>query len=103
MNILDNKEALLNAFTKQRLNPPDTIDTLGYGPLGFECGCGRMHGLNDFDVERVASALPVKAIYRCSSHITFVHIKGIFKQKCITEWSASIELFDEVAADLGLG
>ena len=102
MNILKTEEQLIEKFSSQRLNPPNTIDTKGYRDLAFECGCGKFHGVNDFDVERLASALPVKAIYRCSSHITFIHIKGLFRQKCITEWSATTELFGKVAKTLGM-
>lgn len=102
MKIIDTQEKLLSALSKQRLNPPHVINTSGYGDLGFECGCGSIHSVNGYDVERIATALPVKAIYRCSTHYTFIHIKGIFRQKCISEWSASSSLFKDVIDELGL-
>ena len=100
MKIITTETELAAAMAEQRLNPPDTIDTRGYGNLGFECGCGETHGVNDFDVQRVASALPVKAIYRCSSNTTKIHIKGIFRQKCLTVWSCENSLFDKFTAEL---
>ena len=27
--------------------PPSVMDTTGYGSLGFECGCGKFHGVNE--------------------------------------------------------
>ena len=67
--------------------PPSVMDTTGYGNLGFECGCGNFHGVNESGIQQIACYRPVKILFKCDTHYTKVRIKGIFKQTCISEWT----------------
>ena len=82
--------------------PPSVMDTTGYGNLGYECGCGGFHGVNDPTIQQIASYRPVKIMFKCDTHYTKVRIKGIFKQTCISEWTCKNSLFDKIIKKRGL-
>tara|TARA_B100000686_G_C16607757_1_gene872131 strand:+ start:68 stop:376 length:309 start_codon:yes stop_codon:yes gene_type:complete len=82
--------------------PPGVIDTTGYGILGFDCGCGKTHGVNDPNIQQIANYKPVKVLFKCSTHYTKVRIKGIFSQTCVSEATWPIKLVDESVKKKGL-
>lgn len=82
--------------------PPSVIKTEGYGNLGFECGCGGFHGVNDPLIQQIASYRPVKIMFKCETHYTKVRIKGIFKQTCISEWTCKNSLLSKIVEKKGL-
>ena len=82
--------------------PPSVMDTTGYGNLGFECGCGKFHGVNETGIQQIASYRPVKIMFKCNTHYTKVRIKGIFKQTCISEWTCKNTLLAKIVKSKGL-
>lgn len=82
--------------------PPSVINTTGYGNLGFECGCGKFHGVNEHGIQQIASYRPVKILFKCYTHYTKVRIKGIFKQTCISEWTCKNTLLAKIVKSKGL-
>ena len=82
--------------------PPSVMNTEGYGNLGFECGCGDFHGVNDPRIQQIASYRPVKIMFKCETHYTKVRIKGIFKQTCISEWTCKNSLLSKIVKKRGL-
>lgn len=100
--MLKNKEECLEAIQEDAAMPASVMSTGGYGNLGFECGCGIMHGVNGSDVRQVLSFRPVKILFRCDTHYTKVRIKGIFSQTCVSEWSVKNVLFDKILKNFDL-
>ena len=82
--------------------PPSVMDTTGYGNLGFECGCGNFHGVNESGIQQIACYRPVKILFKCDTHYTKVRIKGIFKQTCISEWTCKNTLLSKIVKSKGL-
>ena len=82
--------------------PPSVMNTTGYGNLGFECGCGDFHGVNDPWIQQIASYRPVKIMFKCETHYTKVRIKGIFKQTCVSEWTCKNSLLSKIVKKRGL-
>ena len=82
--------------------PPSVMNTSGYGNLGFECGCGQFHGVNEMGIQQIASYRPVKILFKCDTHYTKVRIKGIFKQKCLSEWTCKNSLLAKIVKEKGL-
>tara|TARA_B100001057_G_C22519383_1_gene821217 strand:+ start:484 stop:795 length:312 start_codon:yes stop_codon:yes gene_type:complete len=76
--------------------PPGVINTSGYGNLGFDCGCGKTHDVNDPNIKQIANYRPVKVLFKCNSHYTKVRIKGIFSQTCVPEATWPIKLTDSI-------
>jgi hypothetical protein len=99
MKILKIKEDFLSVIEIDRPIPASNIDTKGYGNLGFECGCGEWHAVNDPNILQVATFFPVKILFKCGTHFTKVHIKGIFSQSCISEWACENSLFEKWFAE----
>jgi hypothetical protein len=100
MKQLSNHEEFILELHKERVISPEKIKTKGYGQLQFECGCGEFHGVNDYEVEIVATYMPVKILFKCSSNYTKVHIKGFFKQKCLSLWTIKTDLVQDLKKDL---
>ena len=92
----------MDSFFDDNPMPPGVIDTAGYRNLGFDCGCGDTHGVNDPSIQQIANFRPVKVLFKCSSHYTKVRIKGIFSQTCVSEATWSISLSDEIVKKRGL-
>ena len=82
--------------------PAHVMKTEGYNNLGFECGCGEMHGINDPSIQQIASYRPVKIMFKCETHYTKVRIKGIFKQICVSEWTCKNSLLSKIVNKRGL-
>ena len=102
MRIIKTKEEYMGAMQEDAPMPPSVMSTGGYGNLGFECGCGEMHGVNDLEVQQIASFRPVKILFKCKTFYTKVRIKGIFKQTCISEWTCKTKLESKIVEKLGL-
>ena len=47
MRVIDTVEEYLKAMSEETPMPASVMDTAGYANLGFECGCGEWHGVND--------------------------------------------------------
>ena len=95
MKILKTKEDFLSVIEIDRPIPASNISTEGYRNLGFECGCGKFHGVNDSHILKTATFFPVKVLFKCETHFTKVHIKGILFQTCISEWTCENSLFEK--------
>ena len=87
MKVVKTVKELMTAFTEDTPMPASVMKTEGYHNLGFECGCGKWHEVNDHDVQQIASFRPVKILFKCSTNYTKVRIKGFFSQTCISEWT----------------
>ena len=74
MKVIKTVDELMSAFTEDTPMPAGVMKTVGYGNLGFECGCGEFHGVNSYDVQQIASFRPVKILFKCSTHYTKVRI-----------------------------
>ena len=84
------------AMHPENIVPVQAFDLSGYGNLYFECGCGERHLLNGYQVIGVVGATPVKVLFRCINEIySFVHIKGIFRQKANTLWYCDASLLEQ--------
>ena len=102
MKVIKSEEELKEVFHDDNPMPPGVIDTAGYRNLGFDCGCGDTHGVNDPYIQQIANFRPVKVLFKCSSHYTKVRIKGIFSQTCVSEATWSISLSDKIVKKRGL-
>lgn len=102
MKIINTEDELNEEMRNDAPMPPGVIDTKGYRNLGFECGCGQMHGVNDPTVRQIANYRPVKVLFKCSTHYTKVRIKGIFSQTCVSECTWPIKLTDDIVKKRGL-
>tara|TARA_E500000178_G_C16534383_1_gene535848 strand:- start:203 stop:511 length:309 start_codon:yes stop_codon:yes gene_type:complete len=102
MKVIKSEKELTEVFHNDNPMPPGVINTTGYGNLGFDCGCGKTHGVNDPSVQQIASFRPVKVLFKCKSHYTKVRIKGIFSQTCISECTWPIKLTDDIVKKRGL-
>jgi len=100
MRVIDTVEEYLKALSEETPMPASVMDTAGYANLGFECGCGEWHGVNDPSIQQIASFKPVKILFKCSTHYTKVRIKGIFSQSCESEWTCKNSLVAKIAKGL---
>ena len=96
MKIINTEEELSQILLADPPMPPGVINTSGYGNLGFDCGCGKTHGVNDSSIKQIANYRPVKVLFKCNTHYTKVRIKGIFSQTCVPEATWSIKLSDTI-------
>jgi hypothetical protein len=90
---------------QEKFEHPDKVDTKGYGNLQFDCGCGSQHGVNEFGIEKVArlrKGMKWKVLFKCPTNFTAVTIKGMFKQKCISEWTSEVSLIEDYVKEVGL-
>ena len=87
MKVIKTVKELMTVFTEDTPMPASVMKTEGYHNLGFECGCGKWHEVNGYDVQQIASFRPVKILFKCSTNYTKVRIKGFFSQTCISEWT----------------
>ena len=99
MRELKSEKEVLESMQEDAPMPASVMSTGGYGNLGFDCGCGDIHGVNSLDVQQIASFRPVKILFKCQTHYTKVRIKGIFKQTCVSEWTCKNSLFSKMAND----
>ena len=102
MKKIKTEKELTEVFHNDNPMPPGVIDTAGYKNLGFDCGCGDVHGVNDPLVQQIANFRPVKVLFKYSSHYTKVRIKGIFSQTCVSEATWPISLTDDIVKKRGL-
>ena len=102
MKKIKTEEELTEVFHNDNPMPPGVINTAGYKNLGFDCGCGDVHEVNDPFVQQIANFRPVKVLFKCSSHYTKVRIKGIFSQTCVSEATWPISLTDDIVKKRGL-
>ena len=102
MRVIKTEKELTEMLMQDLPMPPSVMDTTGYGNLGFECGCGKFHGVNASGIQQIASYRPVKIMFKCDTHYTKVRIKGIFKQTCISEWTCKNSLLARIVKDKGL-
>ena len=64
MKIIKSEEELKEVFHDDNPMPPGVIDTAGYRNLGFDCGCGDTHGVNDPSIQQIANFRPVKVLFK---------------------------------------
>ena len=102
MKVITTEEELSSAMTEDNPMPSGVINTSGYLNLGFNCGCGNTHGVNDTNIQQIANYRPVKILFKCSTHYTKVRIKGIFSQTCVSESTWEINLTSKIVKDRNL-
>ena len=102
IRVISTEEEFLEAMSVDQMMPPDVMKTSGYGSLTFKCGCGDFHGVNDPSVQKIASFHPIKILCKCPTHYTKVRIRGLFVQKCVSEWTIENKWMAEFNRKLGL-
>ena len=102
MKEIKTKEELTKAMMENPPMPASVMKTSGYRNLGFDCGCGNLHGVNEIGIQQIASFRPVKILFKCEIHYTKVRIKGFFKQTCISEWTCKNSLMSKFVREKGL-
>ena len=87
-------EDLKNEFKKYKIIPRNTLRTRGYVNRIFECGCGKLHDVNE--VKILMCALLVRFVFKCTKNISsMVKVSGFFKKKCTTEWFCKSKLVEK--------
>ena len=102
MKKITTDSGLQAVFYNDNPMPSGVINTSGYGNLGFECGCGKSHGVNDYSIQQIANFRPVKILFKCDTHYTKVSIKGIFSQTCVSEATFTVAFMDKLTREKGL-
>jgi hypothetical protein len=101
MKILKTDNEVNLELAKIKLQSPTALKIKGYGDLYYDCGCGESHNINDDEILKFAAAPIIKLVLLCPKKFyTFINIKGFFKQTCITEWSASKNVFEKAILNL---
>ena len=82
MKILKTKDEVISQFAESKLQAPNKLTSTNYNDkVTFECGCGKVHRVNDPSNRVFATALPVKMVIDCENgYVTFFQIKGFFRQ-----------------------
>lgn len=78
-NIILKPEIALVTYTSsiKKLNPPDEIETIGYGDVYYECGCNKKHNINDNLVIKINSLTFMKLLVLCKNdYVSLIQIKG---------------------------
>ena len=71
-------EDLKNEFKKYKIIRRNTLRTRGYVNRIFECGCGKLHDVNE--VKILMCALLVRFVFKCTKNISsMVKVSGFFK------------------------
>ena len=102
MKKITTDSGLQAVFHNDNPMPSGVINTSGYGNLGFECGCGKSHGVNDYSIQQIANFRPVKILFKCDTHYTKVSIKEIFSQTCVSEATFTVAFMDKLTREKGL-
>ena len=71
MKVIKTEEELSKIMLEDAPMPPGVINTSGYKNLGFDCGCGDIHEVNDPSIKQIANYRPVKVLFKCSSIIVY--------------------------------
>ena len=104
MKILKTKEEVILQFAESKLQAPNKLTSTNYNDkVMFDCGCGKVHRVNDPSNRVFATALPVKMVIDCENgYVTFFQIKGFFKQTVTSIWSTKATIFTQALEKLGL-
>lgn len=104
MKILKTKDEVISQFAESKLQAPNKLTSTNYNDkVTFECGCGKVHRVNDPSNRVFATALPVKMVIDCENgYVTFFQIKGFFKQTVTSIWSTKATIFTQALEKLGL-
>jgi len=102
MKVLTNHENIKSAVVgaKIRSGHTKTHSTDYPDNVLFECGCGRTHRVNELRREDILGvAMPVKFLFMCPcDFITFVQVKGLFKQKATSVFTCKRQDFVDATA-----
>jgi len=104
VKILKTKDEVISQFAESKLQAPNKLTSTNYNDkVTFECGCGKVHRVNDPSNRVFATALPVKMVIDCENgYVTFFQIKGFFKQTVTSIWSTKATIFTQALEKLGL-
>ena len=104
MKILKTKDEVISQFAESKLQAPNKLTSTNYNDkVTFECGCGKVHRVNDPSNRVFATALPVKMVIDCENgYVTFFQIKGFFRQTVTSIWSTKATIFTQALEKLGL-
>lgn len=96
MKVLESKSMIERELNSLTWLPPTNINLRGYQGLTFECGCGEAHYVSGADgALPLMTSPPVKVLFNCpNGSVTFVHIKGLFRQTAISLWTCDAGLFE---------
>ena len=102
MKILKDIHEVIMSISESKLQPKNSLTSTNYpDALVYECGCGDFHQVNDLSLEIFAVAMPVKFCFICkNNYVSFVHVKGFFRQEALTIWTCEAELFQKAIDDL---
>jgi hypothetical protein len=94
MKIIETESMFDREMGDIKVLPSHHLDLEGYGRLAFECGCKHAHSVSGRDgAQPLLTSPPVKILYRCpNGYLTFVHIKGLFRQTAVTLFSGKEEV-----------
>ena len=102
MKSLNNINEIIEVISESKLQPKNRLTSTNYpDAVVYECGCGDFHKVNDLSLVIFAVAMPVKFCFICENkYVSFVHVKGFFKQKASTIWTCEADLFQKAMDDL---
>jgi hypothetical protein len=91
--IIEHKPGPVNKLTST--NYPDKVD--------FQCGCGKIHRVNDGSLKIFAISPIVKFYFVCNNNfVSLVKVSGFFSQKANTIATFKKKLFKEYFESIGL-
>ena len=100
--IITDKGLLVAELLSENIQEKNKLTSTKYpNKVAFECGCGKIHTVNDPSLFIIGIALPVKFLFLCpNNYVAFVHVKGFFIQKANCLWSCTAKLYDDVIKGL---
>ena len=105
MKIIKKKEELIQELAVAKLQKPNSLTSTKYGDkVVYDCGCkSKQHRINDPSNRVFAIAMPVKFVIECENgFLSFIQVKGFFKQTVNTFWTCKSKLFMDALKELGL-
>lgn len=104
MKLLKSIDEIISAISESKLQAKNKLTSTKYNDnVVFECGCGSSHRVNDPNNRIFAISFPVKFVMDCENgFVTFFQVKGFFKQKVTSIWTAKATDFTKALEKLGL-
>lgn len=105
MKIIKKKEELIQELAIAKLQRPNSLTSTKYGDkVVYDCGCkSKQHRINDPSNRVFAIAMPVKFAIECENgFLSFIQVKGFFKQTVNTFWTCKSKLFIDALKQLGI-
>ena len=104
MKLLENEQAVFVAYSRKNWLSANSGAGPKYSGLSFECGCEKK--THSFEIEHyriLATAFPVYFLVVCANEfVSLVRVKGLFRQRSITEWTCHADLLATSLLAMGL-